>query len=158
MGSVSKPRCARGQNCYHVREFHHIDKPPTVLREGDLCDRCRVAEAAAEREPVPVPREHEELLRAARALLYNGFKAPQDIIPTVVFAVVSTGNPHLEELKDSLANDLMSERGRLLRQRFTRAFEFHSIWDFTDGALIVRQNPVHLGTPSPPTSPCLLRP
>jgi hypothetical protein len=76
----------------------------------------------------------------------------------VVFAVVSTGNPLLEELKDSLANDLMSERGRLLRQRFTRAFEFHGIWDFTDGALIVRQNPVHKGAPSPPTSPCLLRP
>jgi hypothetical protein len=92
-----------------------------------------------------MPREHEELLRAAKALLDRDFKAPQDIIPTVVFAVVSTGKPHLEELKDSLAaNDLMSERGRLLRQRFTRAFEFHSIWDFTDGVLIVRQNPVHI--------------
>lgn len=43
MGSVSKPRCARGQNCSHVREFPHIDIPPTVPYEGDLCGRCSQA-------------------------------------------------------------------------------------------------------------------
>ena len=40
MGSISKPRCARGQNCYHVRVFPHIDVPPKVGHEGDLCERC----------------------------------------------------------------------------------------------------------------------
>ena len=40
MGSVAKRRCARGQNCSHIRDFPHIDIPPTVPHEGDLCDRC----------------------------------------------------------------------------------------------------------------------
>ncbi len=153
MGSVSKPRCARGINCYHVLKLGS-EAPPSVSREGELCRKCLQQEPSLEE----MPPGQEELFRAARALLDNNFNAPQDIIPTVVFAEVSAGNRHLEELKESLAaNDLMSERGRLLRQRFAQAFEFHSIWDFTDGALIVRQNPVHIGAPSPPTSPCLLR-
>jgi hypothetical protein len=88
--------------------------------------------------------EHAELFRVARALLDNDFRDAQEIIPTVVFAAVSVGDPHLEELKDSLAaNDLMSERGRVLRQRFARAFEFHTIWAFSDGVPIIRRNPVH---------------
>jgi hypothetical protein len=92
-----------------------------------------------------VLREHEELLRAAKALLDNDFKAPQDIIPTVVFAVVSTGNRHLEELKESLAaNALSSEYGRVFRQRFAQAFEFHSIYTLIDGVPIISQNLVHI--------------
>ena len=89
-------------------------------------------------------REHEELLRAAKALLDNDLKAPQDIIPTVVFAVVSTGNRHLEELKESLAaNAVSSERGRIFRQRFAQAFEFHIISTLIDGVPIISQNLIH---------------
>jgi hypothetical protein len=92
-----------------------------------------------------MPPGQEELFRAARALLDNNFNAPQDIIPTVVFAEVSAGNRHLEELKESLAaNDLMSERGRVLRQRFAQAFEFHSIRALIDGVPIISQNLVHI--------------
>ena len=40
MASVAKPRCARGQSCYHVRKFDHIDEPPKVRHEGDLCGKC----------------------------------------------------------------------------------------------------------------------
>lgn len=40
MGSLPKPRCARGQNCYHVRKLRS-EKPPTVIQEGGLCDKCR---------------------------------------------------------------------------------------------------------------------
>jgi len=47
MRSVSKPRCARGQNCYHVRNFEHVEEPPRVADEGDLCTQCH-EEAATE--------------------------------------------------------------------------------------------------------------
>ena len=53
MGSVSKPRCARGQSCYHVREFHHIDKPPVVPKEGDLCERCSLEESDSDQPRPP---------------------------------------------------------------------------------------------------------
>lgn len=39
MGSVPKPRCARGQNCYHVRKLRS-EQPPTVTHEGNLCEKC----------------------------------------------------------------------------------------------------------------------
>ena len=92
-----------------------------------LCDRCTA------------------VLWAAQALLDNEFKDAQEIIPTVVFAAVSAGDRHLEELKESLAaDDLRSERGRLLRQRFTRIFEFHSIWALADGVPIIRQHPIYM--------------
>src|SRR5215217_6205754 len=40
MGSVAKPRCARGQDCYHVRELRS-EQPPTVAQESDLCEKCQ---------------------------------------------------------------------------------------------------------------------
>lgn len=53
MGSGSKPRCAKGRSCYHVREFHHIDKPPVVPREGDLCERCSLEELDSGQQMLP---------------------------------------------------------------------------------------------------------
>ena len=43
MSSVSKPRCARGTNCYHVRNLRS-EKPTTVAHEGDLCEKCQQAD------------------------------------------------------------------------------------------------------------------
>src|SRR5215217_7093273 len=43
MGSVAKPRCARGQDCYHVRELRS-EQPPTVAHESDLCEKCRTTD------------------------------------------------------------------------------------------------------------------
>ncbi len=60
MVSVAKPRCARGQNCSHIRDFPHIDKPPKVAYDGALCDRCRYNTNDSE-----VPEEYKELLRTA---------------------------------------------------------------------------------------------
>jgi hypothetical protein len=40
MGSVPKPRCARGQNCYHVLRLRS-ELPSTVSRDGDLCEKCQ---------------------------------------------------------------------------------------------------------------------
>src|SRR5215211_5877212 len=48
MASVSKPRCARGQRCVHVRQLGS-EGPPTVSNQGDLCERCGKA-APAEQE------------------------------------------------------------------------------------------------------------
>ena len=42
MGSVSKPRCANGANCYHVVKLHS-GGPPSVARGGDICEKCRKA-------------------------------------------------------------------------------------------------------------------
>ena len=40
MGSVPKPRCARGQSCYHVLKLRS-EKPSTVAHEGGLCEKCQ---------------------------------------------------------------------------------------------------------------------
>ncbi len=42
MGSVAKRRCARGRNCYHVRNLG-LSEPVELRtsREGDMCDKCR---------------------------------------------------------------------------------------------------------------------
>ena len=45
MGSVSKPCCVNGQNCYHVVTFPHIKDPQPVAYEGDFCNKCREAES-----------------------------------------------------------------------------------------------------------------
>jgi len=43
MCSVAKPRCARGQGCYHVRELRS-ELPPTVAHESNLCEKCLKAD------------------------------------------------------------------------------------------------------------------
>ena len=95
MGGVAKPRCARGQNCSHIRDFPHIDKPPKVPREGALCGRCRRAghDGTALAEP-----GYQELLRAARTLLDNDVRDEDEIIPTLVFAGNLDGNPRLKSI------------------------------------------------------------
>ena len=48
MASVAKRRCAKGQNCYHVRELGL--KEPVSLRssyKGDICEKCREAKPDA---------------------------------------------------------------------------------------------------------------
>jgi hypothetical protein len=100
MVSVAKPRCARGQNCSHIRDFPDIDKPPTVAHEGALCGRCQRAEHDGTAVPEP---EHQELLRAARALLDNGIENEDEIIPTLVLAANVGQMPHLEHIRDELA-------------------------------------------------------
>jgi hypothetical protein len=59
--SVSKPRCARGQNCSHVRDFPHIDIPPSVPHEGDLCSRC--IRAGYTSKDVTAPRSKPQKLK-----------------------------------------------------------------------------------------------
>ncbi len=67
MGSVSKPRCARGQDCYHVRKFDYVDKPPKVGREGDLCERCAQEHNGAVRT-TNNPEWMDEVLEALEAV------------------------------------------------------------------------------------------
>jgi len=40
MNSASKPRCARGTSCYHVRKLRS-EKPAAVAHKGDFCEKCR---------------------------------------------------------------------------------------------------------------------
>lgn len=72
MGRIPKPRCARGQDCYHVRVFHHIDRPPKVGREGDLCQRCAQEHKGAVRTSNN-PKWMDEVLDAIRAVRVRGF-------------------------------------------------------------------------------------
>ena len=99
MESVAKPRCARGQNCSHIRDFPHIDEPIKVLHEDALCGRCQRAEHDGTAFPEP---EHQELLRAARALLGNGIENEVEIIPTLVLAANVSQMPRLEHISDEL--------------------------------------------------------
>ena len=82
MVSVAKPRCARGQNCSHIRDFPDIDKPPKVAYDGALCDRCRYNTNDSE-----VPEEYKELFRTAKALFDNDVGDEDEIIPTLVLGV-----------------------------------------------------------------------
>jgi hypothetical protein len=85
MSRVSKPRCARGDNCYHVLRTGS-ERPPTVSSEGDLCHKCRQQGFTLE----DVPEEHKELLRAADALLECKITGERAIIPTLVLAAFSS--------------------------------------------------------------------
>jgi hypothetical protein len=98
MVSVAKPRCARGHNCSHIRDFPHIDKPPKVAYDGALCDRCRYNTNDSE-----VPEKYKELLRTAKAPLDNGIENEDEIIPTLVLAANVGQMPHLEHIRDELA-------------------------------------------------------
>lgn len=84
MARVSKPRCARGDNCYHVLK-DKVERPPTVAQEGDFCRRCD------QQGPIPedLPKEHRELFRTADALLDSGITRERIIIPTLVLAAFS---------------------------------------------------------------------
>ncbi len=97
MGIVSKPRCARGQDCYHVRMFDHVDEPPKVSREGDLCEKCQKHHAE------DVPEEYKELFRTSKALFANDVRDEDEIIPTLVFAGNLDGTPRLKSIWDGIA-------------------------------------------------------
>jgi len=81
MKSAAKPRCARGQGCYHVRKLRS-EKPSPVSREGDLCEKCSNEAAAG----VEAPLKHAELFRFARLLFNAEIEDEDQIIPTLVFA------------------------------------------------------------------------
>jgi hypothetical protein len=117
MVSVAKPRCARGQNCSHIRDFPHIDKPPKVAYDGALCDRCRYNTNDSE-----VPEEYKELLRTAKALLDNGIENEDEIIPTLVLAANVGQMPHLEHIRDELA-----KAGRESKARGELVDELYSV-------------------------------
>jgi hypothetical protein len=62
MSSTARPRCTRGSYCYHVR-YLHSEQPPTVSREGDLCERCARENQGAVRSSNN-PRWMDEVLEA----------------------------------------------------------------------------------------------
>jgi hypothetical protein len=75
----------------------------STYNTAEICNECQDAARAAESELVPVPPEHEELLRAARALLDNGIENEDEIIPTLVLAANVGQMPRLEYIRDELA-------------------------------------------------------
>jgi hypothetical protein len=142
MVSVAKPRCARGQNCSHIRDFSHIDKPPTVAHEGALCNRCRYNTNDSE-----VPEEYKELFRAARALLDNRIENEDEIIPTLVLAANVGQMPHLEHIRDELA-----KAGRESKARGGLVDELYSVFGgsvmssgrVVDGVPLVQRAPFRI--------------
>jgi hypothetical protein len=131
MRSVAKPRCARGQNCSHIRDFPDIDKPPTVAYEGALCRRCQRAEHDGTAFPEP---EHQELLRAARALLDNGIENEDEIIPTLLLAANVSQMSRLDDIRDELV-----KAGRESKARAELDSQLYSVsggWMWSSGRVV----------------------
>jgi hypothetical protein len=98
MKSVAKPRCAKGQGCYHVRKLGS-EKPSPVSHQGDLCEKCSNEAVTG----VESPLEYAELFRTARLLFDAEVEGEYRIIPTLVFAANLGEMPHLREMRDGLA-------------------------------------------------------
>jgi hypothetical protein len=105
MGRVPGPRCARGQNCYHVRKLGS-EIPPKVRHEGAHCRKCQEEE---DRKIPSTDAGDEErfsnLLHAARVILESGITDEDKIVPTLVFAANSDKVPSLKSARESVVAD-----------------------------------------------------
>lgn len=135
MSSVSKPRCARGTNCYHVLKLGS-EEPSPVPREGDVCRKCLQQRSNLEE----TPPEHEELFHAAKVLLSREIEGEDTIIPTLSFAVLADRIPEIAAFKNRFAADGQNV-GQLksLEQRFYNAFAGFWPEHYIDGVLIVKR-------------------
>ena len=137
MKSVARPRCGRGQECYHVRKLRS-EKPSPVSREGDLCEKCSNEAAAG----VEVPLEYAELFRVARLLFHAGVEDENQIIPTLVFAANLGEMPHLREVKDGLAALTNVDAKWELNLQVSLSFDtMVALMDTIDGVPILQQSP-----------------
>jgi Homeodomain-like domain len=110
MGSVSKPRCARGSNCYHVRKFG-VEKPPTVAHEGDLCEKCQKQHVGV----IQSPKKRgwlDEVIEALEAL-YETRPTPQRPDRASLWDLFNL-NPF------PVRQDKSSDRGEALRRLSTK--------------------------------------
>jgi hypothetical protein len=62
MRSVTRPRCARGQQCVRVLKVRSPG-PPTVPNEGDICSRCAREGYTLNDVPAPSPEPQERKKR-----------------------------------------------------------------------------------------------
>jgi hypothetical protein len=113
-----------------------LEKPPTVRRDGDLCDKClRAAPGLHE-----APEEHREVLRTARALLVAGVTQEDVIYRTIVCAAWASADPDFRRMRDSvLEAGEQSERWEEMYHRFAYAFDSLEPWSIQDGVLLVRR-------------------
>jgi hypothetical protein len=141
MRSVPKPRCARGQDCYHVRKLRS-EKPTTVPHAGDLCEKCR----GEKTEPVEhqlASEEHMELFRAARVLFQGGITDEDVIIPTLVFAAQCQKRPLLRHIRDLFAKTKEGSKVRQdLENRFVTSLETLGSESVKDDVLFLRARPL----------------
>jgi hypothetical protein len=94
MGSVAEARyCARGERC--VQYDPQTGNPEKLSRynKNDICEQCRKAGRKSEQTPAG----HEELFRAARALLDNKIEEEHTIIPTLVLAAAADLDRQLKQ-------------------------------------------------------------
>ena len=140
MTSVSKPRCARGQDCVHVRELGS-DGPPRVSHEGDFCERCLLQGATLD----DVPAGHKELLRAARTLLEEGIEGEDKLVPTLVLSAVSYLVPELKGLITLPPGTYVgSEDWVNVEESFYSIFSTLEAWDIVRDIVVVRRIPMDL--------------
>ncbi len=138
MGSLPKPRCARGPNCYHVRK-HGLDGPPSVGRAGDLCEKCSKEKPHLDQ----MPARHREVLRAAQVLFDAGIAQEGLIYGTIVCAAWAGEDQQFKRMRDSvLEAEERSELWETLQHRFANAFASLEPWDIRNGILLVRRSPV----------------
>jgi hypothetical protein len=89
------------------------------------------------------------VLWAAQALVDNGYTDGPEVIPTLVFAALSTEEPLFEDYGEGLATEeWTSWRADLLRQILRNSFAPitapHSVWALADGVLIIRPTPIEV--------------
>jgi hypothetical protein len=114
MSSVPKPRCAKGEDCYHVRKLRS-EKPATVAHQGDLCEKCVLQGPSLEE----TPEGHRELFRVARALLDHRMEGEQTIIPTLVLAALSD----MDQQYERVGRAIVESYGKVeAREELTKAF------------------------------------
>ncbi len=110
MGSVSKPRCARGRDCYHVRSFHNVEEPPIVPREGDVCERCAREESESDQTRLPTypgcQQGQEEALKhwlevdRLRLFESRGARELERLIKDLILGLYPQDGPFWEAIHD----------------------------------------------------------
>jgi hypothetical protein len=139
MGSVSKPRCVRGQSCVHVRQLCS-DGPPTVAREGDLCERCLQAGPRIEE----IAEEHRKLFHAAGAILNGDVTGEHVIVPTLILAAFAGVNATYKRISDRIvvAAYGKSQDWENLFKDFWKYLRSIEPYDVVNGVPLVRRPPI----------------
>jgi hypothetical protein len=154
MGSLSRPRCARGQSCYHVRELRS-PQPPTVAQAGAICIKCRAAGYMPEDTPLAqseaqcsscrrsvgileeergdrLCQQCRAVFRAARVLIRKGIEDESVIMPTLAFAA---------RVAEGVAADFVD----VFSQRYSAAGVTCVEQKPVEGIVLLRQKPATVG-------------
>jgi len=138
MGSVAAARyCANGERCV----AHPRTGSPTKLRSSstdEICDPCQ----EAGRESEQTPAGHEELFRAARALLDNKIEEERTIIPTLVLAAASDMDRKFKQ-----QYEFIDQQYRRVGRAVVEAYGDDDAWEEVERAFVLSFQGIEPCTP-----------